>query len=169
MCIRNKINDEMIIGFWQGCISRHLNPDAIHLRAGSINWYLMKLRAKVLQELLLSEPTTSWNPKGFQLRVSTKSTLSIVSILLKQNRFASAHLCGTRKQVFDLIKSRYEVWQVLKFPTGTPAAPRLSRGLHFTLRMACVLGLLHGRSEFCRGLKPQKTFPVFRTFPGYCG
>ena len=40
--------------------------------------------------------------------MSTKSTLSIVSILLKQNRFASAHLCGTRKQVFDLIKLMHE-------------------------------------------------------------
>ena len=63
----------------------------------------------------------------------------------------------------------YEVWQVLKFPTGTPTAPRLSRGLHFTLRMACVLGLLCDGSEFRRSLKPQKTFPVFRTFPGYFG
>ena len=42
------------------------------------------------------------------LRVSTKSTLSIVSILLKQNRFASAQLCGTRKQVFDLFKLMHE-------------------------------------------------------------
>ena len=73
------------------------------------------------------------------------------------------------KTGFRLDVLRYEVRQVLKFPTGTPTAPRLSRGLHFTLRMAFVLGLLHGRSEFCRGLKPQKTFPVFRTFPGYCG
>ena len=40
--------------------------------------------------------------------MSTKSTLSIVSILLKQNRFASAHLCGTRKQVFDLFKLMHE-------------------------------------------------------------
>ena len=36
----------------------------------------------------------------------------------------------------------YEVWQVLKFPTGTPTAPRISCGLHFTLRTACVFGLL---------------------------
>ena len=50
--------------------------------------------------------TPSVIPKG--LRVSTKSTLSIVSILLKQNRFASAHLCGTRKQVFDLFTLMHE-------------------------------------------------------------
>ena len=40
--------------------------------------------------------------------MSTKSTLSIVSILLKQNRFASAHLCGTRKQVFDVFTLMHE-------------------------------------------------------------
>ena len=143
--------------------------------------------------------------------MSTKSTLSIGSILLKQNRFASAHLCGTRKQVFDLFtlmhewlfhrlfKKAYKLSTCLKASRlrrrrifGVLLETRHSpRPLSLCLQSAhlwaahadmCAVSItgsqipfgntfgagVHSPGLLCLGLKPQKTFPVFRTFPGYC-